>query len=172
MAFELVPWRRRKAAAPSVWGREANPFVSLQREIDRLFDEFLEDFGLAFRWPAPRRRGRMAGGLLPSIDVSETDREIEVKADLPGLDEKDIELTLDENILTIRGEKKDEREEKKRDYYLMERSYGSFERSIPLPGNIDPEGVNARFKNGVLTVRIPKKGEEKSTGKRIPVKTE
>ncbi|RKX31091.1 MAG: Hsp20/alpha crystallin family protein [Verrucomicrobia bacterium] len=170
MAFELVPWRRRRQSELA-WSRGGNPFLSLQREIDRLFDEFLEDFGPSLRWPSLRRRGRTWGVMVPNVDVSETDQEIEVKADLPGLDEKDIEVTLDENVLTIRGEKKEEREDRRRDYYLMERAYGSFERAIPLPGNIDAGGITARFRNGVLTVRIPKTGQEARSGKRIPVKT-
>ncbi|HIE11661.1 MAG TPA: Hsp20/alpha crystallin family protein [Kiritimatiellae bacterium] len=171
MAFELVPWRKKRQSELT-WSREGNPFLSLQREIDRLFDEFFQDFGALTRWPSLRRRGRTWDAMVPNVDVSETDKEVEVKADLPGLDQKDIEVTLDENILTIRGERKDEREERRRDYYLMERAYGSFERTIPLPSNIDPDRISARFLNGVLTVRIPKTDQEARRGKRIPVKTD
>ncbi|MGY3621091.1 Hsp20/alpha crystallin family protein [Bradyrhizobium sp. USDA 10063] len=103
--------------------REANPFAFLQQEIDRLFDGFSRNF------PAFSAAGRS----LPSMDVSETDKTIEITAELPGLEQKDVELNLADNLLTIRGEKKNEREEKNKDYHLVERSFGSFARSVELP---------------------------------------
>ena len=109
-------------------------------------------------------------GAMPRVDVSETNSEYEVKAELPGLEEKDINLQLANNVLNIRGEKKAEREEKDKNYYLAERSFGSFQRSIPLPTEVEEDRVQASFKSGVLTVRLPKSERAKSQAKRIEVK--
>ena len=105
----------------------------------------------------------------PSVDVSETDDEVQVTADLPGLTEKDVEVTLEDGALTIRGEKKEEREEKKRNYHLVERSYGRFERAVALPHGIDPGKVKARFRNGVLHVTLPKTPENRSRSRAIEI---
>ena len=105
----------------------SNPFSALQQEIDRLFEGFTRNFS-----------GFPSREVMPSMDLSETDKEIEITAELPGLEEKDIQLNVADNVLTIRGEKKNEREETKEDYHLIERSYGSFTRAVQLP-----EGVNA-----------------------------
>jgi HSP20 family protein len=133
-------------------GRERNafaqPFVSLQREVERLF----EDFGRGF----PSLTGGNGGGLVPSTDVIETDKEIEITAELPGLEDKDVQVNFADGVLTIRGEKKAEKEEKDKNYRLVERSYGSFERSIALPEGVKPEDVKATIAKGVLTVKVPK----------------
>jgi HSP20 family protein len=113
--------------------RETNPFSFLQQEIDRLFDGFGRNFP-AFA---------TTGTTLPSMDVSETDKAIEIVAELPGLEKKDVELNLTENLLTIRGEKKNEREEKNKDYHLVERSFGSFSRAVELPQGVKAEDVSA-----------------------------
>lgn len=109
-------------------------------------------------------------GTEPSTDVSETDDEVEVSIELPGMDEKDIEVNISDEMLTVRGEKKAEREEKKKDYYLSERTYGSFHRAIPLPPGINTDKAEATFKKGVLTIRLPKTEEAKSRMRRIEVK--
>ena len=136
-------------------GRERNafaqPFVSLQREIDRLF----EDFGRGFPSLAGGNGGGNGSMLMPSTDVTETDKEIEITAELPGLEEKDVQVNFADGVLTIRGEKKAEKEEKDKNYRLVERSYGSFERSIALPDGVKPEDVKATIAKGVLTVTIP-----------------
>ena len=116
----LIPIGRDRNVA-----RSDNPFMSLQREIDRLFDDFTRGF------PAFSNGG--AAELLPSMDVTETDKQIEITAELPGLEEKDVQVNLADNVLTIRGEKKAEKEEKDKNYRLVERSYGSFVRSLELP---------------------------------------
>jgi HSP20 family protein len=134
--------------------------------MSRMFDDF-------FRGVPTRFTGAEApfGGAMPRVDVSETDNEYEVTAELPGLEENDINLQLANNVLTIRGEKKSEREEKDKNYYLSERSFGSFQRSIPLPTEVEEDQVQASFKSGVLTVRLPKTERAKSQAKRIEVKS-
>lgn len=142
-------------------GQQDDPFSTLHRQIDRLF----EDFG---RWPSLEAFGSAA--TTPRINVSETDQAIEVEAELPGLDEKDVEVVLNEDVLTIKGEKKAEREEKKKDFHVMERSYGSFSRSIRLPYDIDPNAINAQFNKGLLKVTLPKPAEVKQKTVKIPIK--
>jgi HSP20 family protein len=121
----------------------------LQQEIDRLFDGFSRGFAGFPNFPTTRE-------LMPSMDVSETDKEIEITTELPGLEEKDIQLNMADNVLTIRGEKKNEREEKKKDYHLVERSYGSFVRSVQLPDGVNADNIKAVMSKGVLKVTVPK----------------
>lgn len=112
------------------------------------------------------------GLIAPRFEVSETDDVIVVDAELPGMNEKDIELTLQDNILTIKGEKKKEEETKKKNCYISERSYGRFQRSLQLGSGIDAGKVSASFKKGVLTVTIPKTEPEKSKARTIDIKAE
>jgi HSP20 family protein len=150
------------------------PFEGLRQEIDRLF----EDFGLGFRWPfgrslfaaEPLFRRRMTGAKMPAIDVVESEKAYEITADLPGMDEKNIEVKVADGVMTIKGEKQEEKEEKKKDYYLHERSFGSFQRSFELPETVDPDKIEASFKKGVLTVMLPKKPEAQKPTKKIEVK--
>ena len=106
---------------------------------------------------------------MPSIDVRETDTDLVVEAELPGMDEKDVSVTLSNDVLTLKGEKKSEREEKKEDYHVMERSYGSFQRSFRLGDTIDPDKVTAAFDKGVLKVTLAKRPEAVKTEKPIPI---
>lgn len=139
----LIPiGRGSKLSAPQ--GLE--PFVTLQNEIDRLF----EDFGRGFSWDRSRNE------LVPNTDVTETDKEIEITAELPGLQEKDVQVNFADNILTIKGEKKSEKEEKDKNYRLVERSYGYFSRSIQLPAGTNADAIKASISNGVLKVTVPK----------------
>jgi HSP20 family protein len=159
-------------ALPSLWrsGREKGellpsrdiwePFTSLRRDMDRLFEDFSRDLG----WGPPAIAG---AGMAPRVDVSETETEIKIEAELPGVYEKDIEVVLSDGRLTIKGEKKQEKEEKKKDFHLVERSYGSFARSIGLPFEVDPNQVKASFAKGVLTVSLPKPPEVKAKEKKI-----
>jgi HSP20 family protein len=155
MVKNLIPWKRKREALSPV--KESDqPFEVLHRQMNDLFDTFFSGLGSPRGGPA---LGRFAGGWpeeSPRFEVSETEEEIQVKAELPGMDEKDIEVTLDESSLTIRGEKKEEREEKKRSYVLSEVSYGQFHRTLPLPSGIERDKVKARFKKGVLTLTLPK----------------
>jgi HSP20 family molecular chaperone IbpA len=109
-------------------------------------------------------------GAVPAVDVTQTDKGYEVTAELPGMEEKDIEVKLANGILTIKGEKRDEKEEKKKDYYVRERSFGSFERSFQVPADVDADEINASFKKGVLTVMLPKSAEAQRAEKKIEVK--
>lgn len=140
----LIPVGRDRAVAGS-----SNPFMSLQREIDRLFDDFTRGF------PAMPTFGNVQA-LMPSIDVTESDKEIEITVELPGLEEKDVQINLADNLLTIHGEKKAEKEEKDKNYRLVERSYGSFERTLELPDGIDADSIKASIAKGVLKVTVPK----------------
>lgn len=164
---KLLPtiWNREIAPA---WREEERSFFPLQREMNRIFDDFFRGWDVA----PPGTGERRFGFFQPSIDVKQSDKEIAVKAELPGLDEKDIEVLLTDDALTIRGEKREEREEKGKTYYHMERSYGSFSRVIPLPAEIDQKKVRAQFKNGVLSITLQKLQEAKVMGKKIPIKTE
>jgi HSP20 family protein len=127
------------------------PFRELQREIDRLFDDF-------FRTEVRPVKEFFA----PDMDVYETDNEVVIEVEIPGIDRKDVKITVEENILKISGEKKVEREQKGKNYYYVERSAGKFERAIKLPDYVDAEKIKAEYKNGVLTIRVPKKEERKS----------
>jgi len=143
--------------------RGNDPFLSLQREMNRLFDDAFGGYS------APARSDGNGGRLLiPSVDVKQTDKTIEVEAELPGVEEKDVQVTLEDNVLTIKGEKKAEKEETKKDYYSCERSYGSFLRSFELPAGVDASKVNATFAKGVLKVTLPKAAAAQA--KKIEVK--
>lgn len=144
---------------------DETPFSLLRREMDTLFDNFFRGFG------AEPFAGRFST-FNPHVDVMEGDKEIIVSAELPGMDEKDIDLSIQKEALTIRGEKKVEREEKGRDYYRMERSYGSFSRTIPLPAEVDMDKVEAQFRKGVLNVTLPKTAGAVRETKKISVKVE
>jgi HSP20 family protein len=164
---------KREAMEPS-FGRAWRPFESLHREIDRLFD----DFGRNFRWPfgrspfaaEPLFGQELTRAKMPAVDVVESDKAYEITADLPGMDEKNIEVKVTDGVLTMQGERQEEKEEKKKDYYLQERSYGSFQRSFELPESIDADKIEASFKKGVLTVKLPKKAEAQKPAKKIEVK--
>lgn len=141
----------------AVTSRETNPFALLQQEIDRLFQ------GVTRNFPS------FGSTTLPSMDISETDKVIEITAELPGLEKKDVVLNVADNLLTIRGEKKNEREEKDKDYHLVERSYGSFSRSVELPAGVKVEDITAEIANGVLKVTVPKPAAKQV--KQIEIKT-
>jgi HSP20 family protein len=139
--------------------RESNPFSFLQQEIDRLFEGVTRGF--------PTFGG--TGANFPRMDVSETDKTIEIEAELPGLETKDVQINLSDNVLTIRGEKKSEREEKSKDYHLVERSFGSFARSVELPQGVKVEDISAEIAKGVLKVSVRKPAPKQS--KQIEVKS-
>ena len=144
-----------RSILPSLFGSDKHPmtgFHSLQKEIDRVFDEF--------RSLTPHLEfGDSAGRVVPKLDIGETDDAIEITAELPGVKEEDIDVSVSGNVLTLRGEKSASRDETKKDFRVVERSYGSFARSIPFAFDIDAEGVSAEFKDGVLTIDIKKPAE-------------
>lgn len=137
-----------------------NPFAMLQREVDRLFDDFTG---------APGTSGRSGAlNLVPTMDVAETEKQIELTVELPGLERKDVDISVEDGVLTIRGEKKAETEQKDKNFHLAERSYGSFYRSMILPRGVDPSSIQAKMANGVLRITIPK--PEKPESQKIEVK--
>ena len=149
------------------------PFESLRREIDRVFD----DLRLG-SWRSPFGRTADVGPLwrseiswaAPAVDVTETDKAYEVTAELPGMDESNIDVKVSDGVLTIKGEKKEEKEEKKKDYYLSERRYGSFQRSFMVPAGVEADKIEANFKNGILTVSLPKTAQAQKNEKKIAIK--
>lgn len=152
-----------------------HPIESLRREVDRLFEDFDRDFWrLPFRRSftdiEPLLRRGLSWGATPAVDIVDKDNAYQVVAELPGMDEKNIEVKLVNGRLTIKGEKQDEKEEKKKDYYLHERSFGSFERSFVLPDEVNIDKIEASFKKGVLTVTLPKKPEAVKPEKKIEIK--
>jgi HSP20 family protein len=145
-----------------------DPFQAFRGEMDRLFDDFPGGLptisNLRQTFPTEQT-------LTPALDVKETEKELVVKAGLPGIDEKDVQLTIQDGVLTMRGEKKSERKDERENYHLVERSYGSFQRSIRLPDAIDEEKAGARFDKGVLTVTLPKRPELVKAEKKIEIKS-
>jgi HSP20 family protein len=156
---DIVPRRRSEATS-----RQQDPLSSLRREMDRLLDNFFTGFPRA-GWLAD------TGQLSPSVDVAETEKEVTVTAELPGLDEKDIEVNLSEGVLTLKGEKKSEKEEKDKTFYRSERSYGMFQRAIPLPAEVLEDKIEAEFAKGVLTVHLPKSPAAQKKAKKIEIAT-
>ncbi|MBY6139447.1 Hsp20/alpha crystallin family protein [Leisingera daeponensis] len=163
---DLIPWGRDKEKTPaSETGRPSNPLAVLQRDINNVFEDFWHK--VESGWNG---RSSAIGMFGPSTDVSEADDSIEVTVELPGMSEKDIDISMSGDAITIRGEKKVEHEEKRRGVYMSERSYGAFYRTIPLPPGVDTDKAEATFKNGVLTVALPKTADAQAKVKRIPVK--
>ena len=154
--MSLIPFHINRS--PLSRTRAKDPFALIQREMNHLFNVFgeeeLSDVGKPF---------------YPRFDVAETEKTYQVSAELPGMEEKDIEVDLHDNILTISGEKKVEKEEKVRNYHRMERSYGSFARSAAFASKVLPDSCSAVFKNGVLTVTVQKM--ESSPSRKIPIKS-
>jgi HSP20 family protein len=146
--------------------RAGDVFTLMRDEMDRLFDRFEYDWP---RWPSLFRSRMSEAMMVPEVDVRDNANSITIEAELPGLDEKDVTVTLANGILTIKGQKKREREEKEENYYLTERSFGRFERSLRLPDTIDNNKVEARFDKGVLKVTAAKKPEAVKAERKIEV---
>ncbi|NPV87101.1 MAG: Hsp20/alpha crystallin family protein [Anaerolineae bacterium] len=160
----LLPWNRGKSLAVR---RESDPFLTLRREMNRLFDEF---YANPFSLAPFESLWQSEGEFMPQIDISETDKEFTITADLPGIDDKDIEVSVSNNVISISGKKEAQKTEKGRNYYHVERSFGSFHRDIPLRMEIDEDKVEARFDKGVLTITAPKRPEAIENVKRVQVK--
>jgi HSP20 family protein len=153
---DLIPWGRNRSLTP-LFSDDRNPFVTLHRDMSRLLDDFSRGFGPRSRdgWP----------GLWPHVEVIEADTEVKIAAELPGLDEKDVELSLHDGVLTIKGEKGGENG----GAHYTERWHGQFQRSFQVGAGIDPDGVSAHFKKGVLSVTLRKRPEAQAQVKRIPI---
>jgi len=147
----LIPWRRANGG----------PFNLMRREVDDMFRRF-------FAEPVEEMSGLTVHEWAPSVDVEESEKEVLVKADLPGVDPKDVEISVTEGALVLKGEKKEEREDKKKNYHRVERFVGKFYREIPLPAGADAEKITAASTKGVITITIPKKPE--LVAKKIAVK--
>jgi len=161
---DLIPWGRSNNQAPAPYHEDdRSPFLSLHREMNRVFDDFFRDFDM--RLPMMGRAGFNGGW--PHIEVSETDKQVTVTAELPGMEEKDIELLVEDGVLTLRGEKRAETEDKDRQF--SERYYGRFERRIPLDAEVQTDKADARFRNGVLTVTLPKDPNAQPKARRIAI---
>lgn len=165
---ELAPWRwgRLRHADTKPMEEFQNEVASLQRDMDSLFSDFWNGREVM---PALRRFSS-EGTLIPEVDETEDEKGFHIKVDLPGMDEKDVEVTLADGVLTIKGEKKQEEEEKGKDFYRSERSFGSFRRTLPIAGDVNESKIQASFKKGVLCIDLPKTEEAKKKVKRISVK--
>jgi HSP20 family protein len=153
--------------------RRWDPFSDLRDEVDRIFNQFNIGWPATFRRPVPDFGAARPGNgwaLAPAVDVAEKEKEYEITAELPGLDEKDIDVKVANGVLTIKGEKKEEKEERQKDYYLSERRYGAFHRSFTLPDGVDADQIAATFSKGVLTVKLPKTAQAQSNEKKISIK--
>ena len=166
---ELAPWHREKQEKRRGSGEEESTSLTrVQQEMNEMFEDLFRGFGLA---PFESSFGIAMGQFSPRVDVVETSDALKVSAELPGMDKDDIDVSLSRDTLTISGEKKSEREEEGEDYYHLERSYGSFRRSVAVPCEIKDDEIEATFENGVLNIVLPKV-EEGEGCRRISVKTD
>lgn len=155
---DLIPWGRNRNVTPAPLGEEGDPFSTLHRDMNRILDDFTRGFGVKLP-----HFGK--AGAWPHVEVNETDKEVKVVADLPGMEQKDVEISLHDGVLTLKGEKKAESE----GAVYSERWHGQFQRSLQMGPDVDPDQVTASFKNGVLTVTLAKRPEAQRQVKRIPI---
>jgi HSP20 family protein len=167
---DIVPWRW---GGLRHWENDDRPYESFLREMDtlheemnRLFESFWKDSGSRNFLTRPWQ----VDDLTPRVDETEDEKAFHVKVELPGMDEEDVDITLSDSVLTIRGEKKREKEEEGKDFYRSERSFGTFRRSLPVPVEVEESKIEARFEKGVLYIELPKSREAQSKIKHIPVK--
>ncbi|MCQ4322230.1 Hsp20/alpha crystallin family protein [Stutzerimonas stutzeri] len=166
-----------KAAQQPATSDAWRPFEKLRHQIDHLFEDFrygsdMSPFGRRLFEVEPLWRREFAGQTLPAVDIIEKEKSYEIAAELPGMDEKNIEIKLSNGSLIIKGEKSEDREEKKKGYHLSERHYGSFERVFGLPKGIDTDKIEANFSKGVLNISLPKKPDAMKADKIVPIKGE
>ncbi len=156
-------------------GLQMPPFQQLQKEMDRMFNNFFRGFSPPFaglgNMPSIRLPGMSEGLLKPTLDISAADKEYSITIEVPGVEDKDVKIEVINNNLIISGEKKQEKEEKDKNFYRVERAYGSFRRVLSLPEDADQDKIKAAFKKGVLSVTIPRKALAKSDVKKIEVKS-
>lgn len=166
---DLVPRMGRGRDTVPVRHGEVDSFHEIQRQMNRLFDDFFGGFSLSRPWEG----GDLAlAGFSPRVDVAETDKEVKISAELPGMDEKDITVEMDDEAVTIRGERKEEKEDKGKNWYSREQTYGSFNRVIPLPVSVDGGKAAAKFRKGVLTITVPKRQEDQGRRKTVRIETD
>lgn len=162
------------AALAEPFGRLFEPLASARRDIDRFFESLAPGVPRAMDFDPFRQLGSVFevgyGDMVPHVEVSEAQKSYEISAELPGVDEKDVSVSLQDHLLTMSGEKKCEREEEKKGYLMSERRYGSFRRAIRVPDDVDENKITAKFDKGVMTISLPKSASAKRKGRRIPVK--
>jgi HSP20 family protein len=152
----------------------ANPILALHQQVDQLFNDFFQGFGLSPlpRFSMPQLLTEGSRWLKPNLDILASDKEYTLQVELPGVSDKDVRIEVSGDSLRIWGEKKQEKEDKGRDYYAVERSYGSFQRVLALPQDAKVDGIDAKFKDGVLTITIPRDESASQTVRKIEVKSE
>src|SRR6185437_4656861 len=158
---QLIPWNRSRNSLVRTGSRD--PFFTLQREVNRLFDDMWNGFDM------PLLRGGLNENGWPVIDLAEQDKDLVLTIEVPGVDEKDIDIQFVDQCLILRGERREERENLKSDHHYSERYYGRFERRIPLSVDIEPDKAKAVLRNGVLTVTLPRAAQAEVSGHRIPI---
>ncbi len=166
MARKDIVRRSERSHLPAFRSEKGSPFMALQQEMNRLFDRFFGREAEPF-YPMEEMGFPTA---YPQMDVKETDKAIKIAVELPGMDEKDIQVSISGNSLTIKGEKKEEKEEREGSYVRMERRYGSFNRVVPLPDEVDKNKAEASFKNGLLEIELPKSEKAAAQKKKIEIK--
>ncbi|MCE5303042.1 MAG: Hsp20/alpha crystallin family protein [Planctomycetaceae bacterium] len=157
----LIPWRNKQ---PEGRSNDLSPLVALRGEMDRLFDTFLREPFQAIDWPSWGGSDKWS----PAVDIAESDKEMTIQAELPGIDPKELDVSVTGNQLVLSGEKRESSERKEKGVYHSEARYGSFRRVIPLPEGLDTEHIDAQYANGVLTLKLPKTASTQA--KRIEVK--
>ncbi|MBN2498155.1 MAG: Hsp20/alpha crystallin family protein [Deltaproteobacteria bacterium] len=165
-----LPFKKRPAGETGVqrsW--TDHPLERMRDEMNRVFDSFFRDPFSSFEmdWPRPFSTGSLA----PNVDIEDKGKDLVVSVELPGMDSDDVEVQLADNALTIKGEKKSEQTEEHDGYYMSERSFGSFQRIVPLPVEVEPDKAEASFKKGVLTVRLPKSDRARETVRKIRIQS-
>jgi len=159
-----VPSEKSSPGLPQEW----HPLERLRHEIDRLFEDFGGGFFRSSLFDAaPFGGGQSLFPAMPAVDVTETDKAYEITAELPGMDEKSVEVKLADGVLSITGEKRDEKREENEDHYMHQRSFGSFQRSFSVPDGVDTDKIEATFKNGVLSVTLPKTKDAQMSPRKI-----
>lgn len=166
MAFELVPRKHKRRNAGAGHSEDSHPLYGLQHRMNSIFDDFFKGFGIE-----PFSRFSTDSAFVPQMNIVENDREVIISAELPGVEQDDLEISVEDGALIIKGEKKCEIEKEDKNYYRMERSYGTFARVVQLPAKVDEEKIQARLKKGVLKVTIPKLPEAQTSRKKIEIKS-
>ncbi len=168
---DLTPWnwfRGTRDLAPHQQPSNMNvesPLLNLQRDIDRMFDNFLQGFNVPYS-VRPAGINAMAA---PRINITETRDAYQISAELPGVEEQDVDISLSGDVLTIKGERREEQESSERNYHRIESAYGAFQRSITLPEDADRDNINANFRNGILTIEVGKNAESQAETRKIPL---
>lgn len=165
MATKNITTQARNSKNLSARSKEEYPIVSYLQEMNRMMENFFQGFGLAPHQERP-------GAFIPSMDMLDAGKEIKITAELPGMEQDDIDISITKEMLTIKGEKKEEKEEKGKGYHRTERSYGAFNRTVSLPVEVDVNKIEATFKKGILTIRLPKTEKVLREAKKVSIKSE